>query len=720
MKLSFEQNRVNLEKEFTETEWIESSGESPEKVMQAVEYIEKQFTSKAIAKAKTFEFIANNARIAVDKLNIFQDKLQGSSIMVKQRGKWQSEIIDEYLSDEAGNIYEAWKECGAYHAHSDFGHTSPNSQLMLNIGLSGLLSRITENENKDGLTQKQKDYYLSCRIVLSAMQRVAIRLAEAIEPYNKENAQALRNIAKNKPQNTYEAMQLLVLYFFLHEYVSGTRVRTLGRLDVLLYPFYKKDTESGAYTKEQIKEMLRFFLFKFWSAKVPYDLPFCLSGLDQNGECVVNEMSYLIVQTYNELNIYSPKIHIRVSDKTPQDFLKLVLSCIRGGNSSFVFVNDNVAIKSLERVNISREDALNYVPIGCYEPAVWGVEIGCTGNGGVNLGKAVEYIFNNGIDYRNNKIMGAPIGKIETYEDFVCEIKKQIATMTDTCVNYINAIETHYGEINPDPILSCQYDESVKRGVDVYESGAKYNNTSLYFYCLASLVDSVCAVKKLVFDEQAVSFVQLGEILRKNWSGYEDLRLKAKALAEKYGNGNEYADKITVELAEYCSGLLLNRPNGRGGVYKPACFTIDHYVHIGAKTMATPDGRKLGEPLSKNLCASIGMDKKGITSLINSVTVFDHSLFPTGSVLDVVLHPSAVSGDNGLNAFYGILKTYFAKGGFAMHGNVFDTKMLREAQAHPENYKNLQVRVCGWNAYFVNLSKAEQDAFIKQSELNDQ
>ncbi len=719
MYLSFENSRSILEKEFTETEWIENSGLTANELVKDVEDIENLYSSKAIIKAKTFEFIANNARIAIDKYNIFQDKLQGSSIMAKQRSKWLNQIVDAHLSQEAGSVYEAWHDCGAYHAVPDFGHTSPNSKLLLELGLSGLLQRVEEFENKDGLSDKQKDFYLSCKIVLKSMQTVAYRLADAIEPYNIDNARALRNIADDKPKNTYEAMQLLVLYFFLHEYVGGTRVRTLGILDALLYPFYKKDIEEGVYTKEQIKDMLKYFLFKFWSAKVPFDLPFCLSGLDENENCIINEMSYLIVNTYNELNIYSPKIHIRVSEKTPQDFIKLVLNCIRGGNSSFVLVNDHVAIKSLERVGISHKDAINYVPIGCYEPAVWGVEIGCTGNGGVNLGKALEYIFNNGVDHRNNKIMGAPVGKIETYEDFIKEVKMQIANMTDRCVHYINAIETYYGEINPDPILSCQYDESVKRGVDVYEGGAKYNNTSLYFYSLASLVDSICAVKKFVYEEKLVSFEKLGEILRNNWEGYEELRLRARALDEKYGNSNAVADKITVEFAEYCSSLLLNRPNGRGGVYKPACFTIDYYVHIGAKTLATPDGRNLGDPLSKNLCASIGMDKNGITSLINSVTSFDHSLFPTGSVLDVVLHPSTVSGENGLDAFYGILKTYFAKGGFAMHGNVFDSKMLKDAQVHPENYKNLQVRVCGWNAYFVSLSKAEQDAFIKQSEVND-
>ena len=132
--------------------------------------------------------------------------------------------------------------------------------------------------------------------------------------------------------------------------------------------------------------------------------------------------------------------------------------------------------------------------------------------------------------------------------------------------------------------------------------------------------------------------------------------------------------------------------------------------------MATPDGRMAGEPLSKNLCAVNAMDKKGITALINSVTVFDHALYPNGSVLDVVLHPSAVSGQDGLEAFYGVLKTYLAKGGMALHGNVFEAKDLIAAQKNPEKYKNLQVRVCGWNAHFINLSKEEQDAFIEQAQ----
>ncbi len=381
-----------------------------------------------------------------------------------------------------------------------------------------------------------------------------------------------------------------------------------------------------------------------------------------------------------------------------------------------MFVNDRIGIKSLMDVGITEQDARDYVPIGCYEPAVWGVEIGCTGNGGVNLAKAVELVFTNGIDLGSGEPCGIQTGKITSYEGFAEAVKQQIRFLTDRAVNYIVELEKHYGEINPDPILSCQYDHSVETGVDVYEGGAKYNNSSMYFYSIASLTDAVCAVKKLVFEEKRLSFDALGEILKANWAGQDKLRAIAKTLPEKYGNNHPAADAIAVEMSDFVAGLVNNRPNGRGGVFKAALFSTDFCFATGSKTMATPDGRLAGEPLSKNLCAVPGMDRNGITGLINSVTQMDHSKFSTGSVLDVVLHPSAVSGEDGLDAFYCILMTYFKKGGFAMHGNVFLADDSKKAQKDPEKYKNLQVRVCGWNAYFINLSRAEQDAFICQAE----
>jgi len=716
MIASFEAKRSYLANQFEAPQWIPGSGLCAQELEAIVLEMEESALPRAIVKAKEFDLIARQGRIAVDREDIFQDKLDGVGLLRRQRIRWSKQVREQFLPEESREMDCAWGELGAYLGNGDYSHVSPNTRLLMQIGFAGLLERVEQAAARDGLTAKQQEFYQACRIVLEAAVVAGERLAKAIKPYNEENSAALLQIVHGVPRNSYEAMQLLVLYFFLHDYISGARIRTLGRLDVLLEPFYKNDIASGTYTKEDIKQMLKFFLHKFWSAKVMYDLPFCLGGIDEDGNEVTSELSYLIVEAYSELNIYSPKIHIRVSDQTPESFIRLVLSCIRDGNSSFVFMQDRIAIKSLMDVGIEERDAKNYVPIGCYEPAVWGVEMGCTGNGGINLPKAVEFVFTNGRDLRTGKQGGLETGKIDSYERFIAALKKQIAYMTEQATGYVVKIEQYYGLVSPDALLSCQYDRSVETGVDLYEGGAKYNNSSMYFYSIASLTDAVCAVKRLVFEEKRFTFEQLGEILTNNWEGHEKERLQALRLPEKYGNNNEVADAVAVEFADFCAGLVNNKPNGRGGVFKAALFSIDNCFKTGERTMATPDGRKAGEPLSKNLCAVTAMDKKGITALVHSVTKLDHSKFPNGSVLDFVLHPSAVAGEDGLTAFYGILMTYFKKGGLAMHGNVFNADDLKKAQKEPDKYKNLQVRVCGWNAYFVNLSKAEQDAFIRQAE----
>ena len=713
----FDKKNEKLKNQFKNIEWIENSGLSNEKLTELYNELNlnKSNLSKAILKAQTFKTLLENSQIAVDKEDIFQDKVSGCGFLARQRGVWHEEICNTVLKEEYQNLQEAYK-AGAYCAYGDFGHTSPNSKLLLEIGFPGLLDRINLYSAKENLSQKQKDFYESCRIILVAIIEFTERLANETEKYNKENAIALHNIAKGKPNNIYEAMQLIILYFFLHEYFGGTRVRTLGRLDIMLEPFYMEDISNGTYTRTQIKEMLKFFFNKFYAAEVPYGLPLCLGGLDENGNEATCELSFLLAETYNELDIHSPKLHIRVSDKTPESFVKLILNCIRNGNSSFVFMNDNKVIESLKMVGIEDKDALNYTPIGCYEPAVWGKEIGCTGNGGVNLAKAVEFTITNGVDLRTGKQISIKTADVNTYEDFISAIKAHIKYMVDNSLNYIRSIEKYYGEIGPDPLLSAMYDHSVKTGKDVMEGGAYYNNSSLYGYFIASLVDSVCAVKRLVFEQKTVSFNELAQILKNNWEGNENLRLIAKNIPEKYGNGNPLADSITKEFTDYFADSVNNKPNSRGGVFKAALFSIDHFVEYGEKTMATPDGRKQGEILSKNICSTVGMDKHGVTALINSATKISHLKFPNGTVLDIILHPSAVSGEDGLEAFYSLLKTYMLKGGFALHGNVFEPEDLKRAQQFPEKYKNLQVRVCGWNAYFVNLSKTEQDCFIKQAE----
>ncbi len=718
---TFDDKKENLRKQFDNILWIEESGASEEELNSLYETLMQQDgkESRAVLKAKLFAMVCEKSRLAVDKEDIFQDKLFDANLLNKQRDAWYQEVTGAHMPALERELADM-EDYGACNAYADFGHTSPNSKLLLQVGFQGLLERVekAEQANKP-LTEKQKAFYESCKILLQGCIRVLLRFAGAIAPYNKENEQALLNLAKGAPQNSYEAMQLIIVYFFLHEYIYKTRVRTLGRLDVLLQPFFEKDIQSGTFTKAEIKELLKFFLNKFSAAKVDYGLPFCLGGVDENGEEVTSEISYLIVEAYTELNIYSPKIHIRVSKKTPKSFIQLVLKSIRSGQSSFVFCNDEAAIRSLCSVGIAEQDARDYTPIGCYEPAVWGKEIGCTGNAGVNLAKAIELVLSGGMDIASGKQLSfAPDSPLETFDEFYTAVKAQIAFMVERCLTFVKEVEKHYGEIGPDPFLSSMYDDCVAQGIDAMEGGAKYNNSSLCFHFIASLVDSLTAIKKFVYEQKRVSLDELFTILKNNWEGNEKLRLIAQKLPEKYGNENETADFFTNDIATYCASLVNNQPNSRGGVFKASLFSIDRCFYFGKRTMATPDGRKAGETLSKNLCTTLAMDKNGVLAFLNSVTSFDHALYPNGSVADIILHPSAVKGEDGLEAFYGLVRTYFARNGFALHGNVFQTEDLYKAQENPDEYSTLQVRVCGWNAYFVSLAKEEQDAFIRQSETS--
>jgi formate C-acetyltransferase len=255
----------------------------------------------------------------------------------------------------------------------------------------------------------------------------------------------------------------------------------------------------------------------------------------------------------------------------------------------------------------------------------------------------------------------------------------------------------------------------VESGKDIYcQSGAKYCNSSVNAFGIATAVDSLLAVKQLVFGGE-LSFGELAEILKNNWSGNEALRLRALKKLPKYGVGNKEADLIAADIFKTLAEYINGRPNVKGGIYRLGTFSINWRWEFGEKTAATPDGRLSGEPVSQNLSPSLGADTAGATALIRSVSSQDMTLTPNGSVLDLDLHSSAVVGEDGLEAMYATLVTYMAQGGFAVHYNVLNADVLRAAMEKPEDYPNLQVRLCGWNVLFSNLSKAEQLEFVKRS-----
>ena len=257
---------------------------------------------------------------------------------------------------------------------------------------------------------------------------------------------------------------------------------------------------------------------------------------------------------------------------------------------------------------------------------------------------------------------------------------------------------------------------SLKNGKDGYGGGVKFNNNAMLNCSFASAVDSVLAVKEFVYDRQEVSLPELANALKNNWQGYEKLRFKIKKSPHKYGNNDILADTYASALSNFFADKVNNVPNARGGVYKAILHSARAFIEHGLLTGALPDGRLEGEELSKNASAVVGMDRQGVTALIESATKISPSDYHESFCLDVMLHPSAVDGENGIEILKSVLMTYLKKGGQSVQFNIFNSQTLRDAQNNPEKYKNLQVRVCGWNTLWNNMSKTEQDAYILRAE----
>ena len=278
--------------------------------------------------------------------------------------------------------------------------------------------------------------------------------------------------------------------------------------------------------------------------------------------------------------------------------------------------------------------------------------------------------------------------------------------ITDIC-------EAHYKHVHSAPILSGTYTSSLEKGGDLYcDYSAKYNNSSVNAIGLATAVDSLVAIKKAVFEDQILTLDEFIKILKADWKDREPLRLLIKNKFPKFGNGDKKTDAVAKDIVDVLSGAVSGKPNVKGGIYRLGLFSINWRWDFGKKTAASADGRLAGEPLSQNTSATFGADRDGATAHLLSVASIDTSKTPNGTIVDIDLHSSAVMGENGLKTLVSTLKTYFELGGFAVHYNVLDTEVLKEAKINPEKYPNLQVRLCGWNVLFSSLSEKEKDEFI--------
>ena len=599
----------------------------------------------------------------------------------------------------------------AFTGACDFGHTSAGWEDVLSLGIWGLRERAKDFLSKT-TDEKSIGFYTNIIRIYDSAFRFIFRVIDKAKAKGYiRMAESLSNLTKRPPETLYEAMQTSLVYYILQQKFDGSILRTMGRIDSLFYPFYLKCDEA------ERDELVIRYMEAMESYHVGSNLPFALGGTDAEGKDLINELSYKLLRAYHKLDTKDVKFHLIVSENTPEDIIRETFEGIRTGKNSVVFMNNRKVIDSLVFNGATKEDATNFHIVGCYECGAEG-ELTCSCNARVNVPKAVEYALFGGYDTMADVSVGlSNNGKFDTFEEFYNEYTRQLRHLSKCAMLNCDAYEKRYPEIFAGPILSSTYKSAMENGRDVYHGfGAKYNNSSVNAIGIATAADSLYAIKKLVYDDKEYTLDEIREILESNWKDNETLRFKIKNKFPKYGQGIDDVDKLAADTVDVLSDEISNKPNQKGGVYRLGTFSINWRHEFGEHTLASADGRYSGETISQNMSPSFGADKEGVTAYITSASKIDASKTPNGTVIDLDFHSSAVRGKEGLDSMVATLKTYFEKGGFAVHYNVLDTDTLLDAKVNPEKYPNLQVRLCGWNVLFANLSDKEKDEFIYRSQ----
>lgn len=673
-----------------------------------------------VRKAKAFEFVLKNTRISCDKRDIFPainmiDRPLNKTII----SKWKSEVFGEIIPEvEKKRAY--FERNGIATIWPDYDHSVPIWERIFNLGFSGILAESEVARNKiENITEEQTAFFDGVKITYTAIINFIERLEkQAKKQDNSRMKKSLKNIKRNAPKTFYEALLVDYIYFMLSEHIEGLQVRSLSNFDRIFYEFYKNDIANGVNELE-IKRDLSYFLLQFTAIGNYWNQPVFLGGCKEDESTEINELSYLFLDIYDKMGIYNPKVQIKIADSTPKDFILKALDMIRRGNNSIVFVGDATIRKALENVGYTKEQARLCNVKGCYEYAPQGT-MGI-GMNYVNLLKPLEYALHEGCDGVTGNFAGLKSPKTEeltTFDHLYNEYKKQLEFIVNEVIEIVNSFEAYLDYANPQSMLSATYTTCLEKGKDALGGGAATNGCGMMFGFMANIANSLTNIKKYVFDSKKLTLSELRDILDQDFVGNEKLRVQLLADRDKYGNNKDLPDYFAKDISEFLCKLVCGRPNAekRGGKWNLGFHVARQSYDQGKRTASSPDGRLKGEELSKNLSASMGTNREGATAAILSVTKIDATKFISDAALDLGLLPSAVKGEDGLEAMYGLLMTFIKRGGHAIHINVFDAETLRAAQKEPEKYQDLQIRVCGWNVLFNNINKEEQDGFIRQAE----
>lgn len=727
---SFQQDRPYLERKFRESVCDPASGEDNETLKRNILNLAERLEGAPheVIKAEAFAYACGHVQIDVNPQDWFvtfgcwnrRDRPLNPLI-----GKWHNEVFSGRFKNN--RIFEEQNRSGASRMWADFDHSVPDWDAVFALGFAGLrdrarsyrVARQAAGELNDAACAYFDGIEITYTAILSMLERFhryALKRAFCSKRVSVV-AECLESLICGGPRNLYEALQLIYLYFVFGEHIDRFQVRSLGNLDRILGPFYLRDLAKGRYTEKQVRELLAYFLMQWASIDNYWGHPFYLGGTEADGESGINELSYLILDVYDQLDIPTPKIQLKISSNTPTAFIDKALDMIRRGHNSIVFLGEPGIRRALLGLGCTDEEVRDCAISGCYEVIPRG-RGNATCAGHINMLKPIELVFHNGVDPGTGIRCGISTGElddIETFEAFYAACLRQLEAIIETIVVCADEFESYLHEISPAQVYSATIENSLRTAKDAFQDGSIYNLSSILIAGFATAVDALMIVKEFVFEKREVTLTEFRDILQANWSGHEKLRLKALHHRHKFGNGIGAVDALAENLARFIAGKINFRPNGRNGFYTASLHSARLFIELGERTGATPDGRLGGEEMSKNISPTMGMDVNGVTALIKSVTRIDSAWFPGDFPLDVMMHPATVRGSEGLAAMRELLNVYFRKNGISIHFNIMDANVLLDAQKHPGQYEGLQVRVCGWNVRFNDIAKKEQDEYIKRA-----
>ena len=710
------------------------------------------------------------------------------------KGKTTSELATAYMAPEAIRAIDHNIFTPGNYFYNGVGHVTVKYWEVLEIGYEGIMAKAQAELDKcnvgDGDYAERSRFLeaviMSCQAVIDYADRyakLALEMAEkCTDPQRKAELLVIASNCSKVPAkgatNFWEACQSFWFVQQLLQMESSGHSISPGRFDQYMYPYYKKDIESGAITRTAAQELLDCIWVKLNDLNKVRDAAsaegfagyslfqnLIVGGQDKDGNDVTNDLSFMCIEASMHVHLPAPSLSIRVWNGSPHDLLIKAAELTRTGIGLPAYYNDEVIIPALQNRGLSLADAREYNIIGCVEPQKAGKTEGWHDAAFFNMCRPLELVFGNGMD--QGEMVGIPTGdvtRMETFDEFYDAYKKQMEYCISLLVNADNAIDVAHAKRCPLPFLSSMIDDCIARGKTVQEGGAVYNFTGPQGFGIANMADSLYAIRQLVYQEKKFTMEELKEALAWNYGkGLDEQSVKeittgilremtesgAKVDADtaaavlksvmnaqmasekmaryqeihdmiaevpKFGNDIPEVDYFARDVAYTYTRPLQNFKNPRGGQYQAGLYPVSANVPLGGQTGATPDGRYAHTPVADGVSPSAGKDVNGPTAAASSVAKLDHFIVSNGTLFNQKFHPSALSGREGLEKFVALIRSYFDQKGMHMQFNVVSRETLLDAQAHPENYKHLVVRVAGYSALFTTLSKSLQDDIIRRTE----